>query len=103
MTQNKVIKPDLRLSMDDKIYLAVAYKQVDRLAYVYAFACNKTSHGQYELFGTPEVMTFRRASQGKLYYQTLVQIQEAQKQKRIFAELSKYNTDAVEEFLQHTK
>lgn len=103
MTQKKAIKPDLTLSMDDKIYLAVAYKQADRLAYVYAFTCNKTSHGQYELFGTQEIMTFQRVSQGKLYYQTLMQIQEAQKQRQIFAELSKYNAAAVDTFLQHTK
>lgn len=65
-------KPNLTLKMDDKIYLAVAKKDLDKLAFVYTLAClkaNKISNS-YNIVPTPEIHTFKNKESAQLYYET---------------------------------
>ena len=75
---NKVKKPDLILSMDDKVYLAVAYKQADGMGFIYALVCRKLDNARYNLFPEMEILTFKNTADAKVYYQTISQIQEFQ-------------------------
>lgn len=70
--------PLLNLSMTDKIYLAVARKNVDNLHYIYSLFCRENRPGNYNLMPEADIATFRDTTQADLYYNTLLQIQDYQ-------------------------
>ncbi len=72
--------PLLNLSMNDKIYLAVANGQKNNLHFVYSLFCRQDSHNksQYTLLPESEVAVFKDAAQAELYFGTLSQIKYVQ-------------------------
>ena len=92
-------KPDLTLSMDDKIYLAVAYKQSDGMGFIYMLICNRVDKSRYALFPETQIMTFKNATDAKIYYQTLLQIQEFQDTQEICRKFKKTNEPEIQKFL----
>lgn len=95
----KTKKPDLTLSMDDKIYLAVAYKQSDGMGFIYMLICNRVDKSRYALFPEAQIMTFENAADAKIYYQTLLQIQEFQDTQEIHKKFKKANEAEIQKFL----
>ena len=51
-------KPILTLNMDEKIYLAVAKKDLDKLSFVYTLACLRDAANKYSVNATSEIHTF---------------------------------------------
>ena len=71
-------KPVFTLNMDEKIYLAVAKKDLDKLSFVYTLAClkqNKTPNS-YNVFATQEIHTFKSKTYANVYYETISQAVE---------------------------
>lgn len=96
---NKVKKPDLILSMDDKVYLAVAYKQADGMGFIYALVCRKLDNARYNLSPEMEILTFKNTADAKVYYQTISQIQEFQDGIDSLKKLKEANKGDIEKFL----
>ena len=98
-------KPVLTLNMDEKIYLAVAKRDLDKLAFVYTLAClkqNKNSN-YYNAFPTQEIHTFKSETSANVYYETILQmveLNENDKTKNFFFET---NAEAIKRFIENTK
>lgn len=97
MTKKKDINPKLQLSMQDKVYLAVAQSQADKLVFIHALVCRREFGGTYKLLPEEEIMTFTSRSDAGIYYQTLLQIQKVQQQSTVSA-LFDYNKEAIAKF-----
>ena len=81
--------PFLRLSMNDKVYLEVAYKKADPLYFIYALFLPRDRNNSYVLEPQSEIITFQDANQANIYYQTLQQIKNYQaKEMKFIADLS---------------
>lgn len=102
-TLSKKIKggPDLILSADDKIYLAIAYKQAGQLAFIHMLACHKKNGREYYADAQSQVLTFKRPSVARVYYETLLQIQQMQSSTKLYQGLSQFNKDAINTFNQN--
>ena len=68
------IKPDLTLSMDDKIYLAVSKNITDKLSFVYTLACLKQTGNTYDGIATREAHAFKDKDAANIYHDTIEQI-----------------------------
>ena len=95
---DKVKKPDLILSMDDKIYLALMYKQVDGMGFIYSLVCPKVANS-YSVVPESQMMTFKKTADAKFYYQALCQIKEFQENYEVFKKLQQTNKQEIDKFL----
>jgi hypothetical protein len=95
---DKVKKPDLILSMDDKIYLALMYKQVDGMGFIYSLVCPRTANS-YSVVPESQMMTFKKTADAKFYYQALWQIKEFQENYEVFKKLQQTNKQEIDKFL----
>ena len=95
---SKTKNPDLTLSMDDKIYLALMYKQVDGIGFIYSLACLRTAKG-YSVTPESQMMMFKKPAEAKFYYQALQQIKEFQENQADFKKLIQVNKQKVDDFL----
>lgn len=98
-------KPVLTLNMDEKIYLAVAKRDLDKLAFVYTLACLKSDKNtnDFNAFATSEVHAFKSKTSANIYYETisqLVEINENDKTKRFLFDA---NEKLIESFMEKTK
>lgn len=102
---NSVNKPVLTLSMDEKIYLAVAKKDLDKLSFVYTLAClmDKNKPGNYYINPTPEIHTFKDSKAAKIYHDTIDRIIEFQANDRAKEVLFTTNEKLIETFLENTR
>ena len=98
-------KPNLTLSMDDKIYLAVSKRDTDKLCFVYTLACMRDTKGSntYNMMPTREVHTFRNKESGKLYHDTIEQIVNINANDERYHVFFDLNDKAIEQFLTYTK
>lgn len=71
-------KPDLTLSMNDKIYLAVSKNTDSKFAFVFTLACLKMAKdsNSYYLNATPEIHAFKNKDSADLFHDTIEQIIE---------------------------
>lgn len=100
----KANKPLLTLNMNEKIYLAVAKKDIDKLSFVYTLACLNTGNpNQYNLFATPEIHTFDKPTSAKVFYKTVEQIVEDNGNDKNKEDFFKFNEKMIENFLENTK
>lgn len=100
---NSANKPVLTLSMDEKIYLAVARKDIDKLSFVYTLACLKTAPNQYDGNPTPEIHTFKDSKAAQIYHDTIDQIIEFQANDRAKDTLFVANEKLIQTFLENTR
>ena len=99
----KTNKPDLTLSMDDKIYLAVSKSETEKLAFVYTLACLKADEKStnVNMLPTREIHAFHDKDAAKLYYETIEQIIDFNtndESRNVFLEA---NSDLIERFLEN--
>lgn len=100
MQMNKKLKkPDLILSMDDKVYLALAFKQVNGMGFIFMLVCAKVGEATYSLMPQTQIMTFKNVADAKIYYHTLQQIQDFQDKNEGFKRLKEVNKICVQKFL----
>ena len=99
----KTNKPVLTLSMDEKIYLAVAKKDLDKLSFVYTLACFKNATTQYNMNATPEIHTFNSQKDAKVYHDTIEQIIDFYANDKTKEALFNMNENLIERFLENTK
>lgn len=101
----KTIKPDLTLSMDDKIYLAVSKSETDNLMFVYTLAClsGNEQSTNVNTFPTREIHAFRDKEAGKLYYETIEQIIDFNTNDEGHAVFLETNSDLIERFLANSR
>ena len=98
MASKSNIKPDLQMSMQDKIYLAVVQNYADKLAFVQMLVCLQDCGGMYKAHPVEEIMTFANRAKANIYYKTLLQSQKAQQQTKGFGRFFEYNKDIIDEF-----
>jgi hypothetical protein len=98
-------KPVLTLSMDEKIYLAVAKRDLDKLAFVYTLACLKSDKNAntYDCFATQEIHTFKSKTSADVYYETVSQIVEINENDEEKKFLFDTNEKLIEKFIEKTK
>ena len=98
-------KPVLTLDMDEKIYLAVAKRDLDKLAFVYTLACLKQNKNinNYNLFPTQEIHTFKSKTSANVYYETIAQIVEFHENDKTKKLLFDTNAEIIERFMENTK
>lgn len=102
---SNVNKPVLTLNMDEKIYLAVVKKDLDKLSFVYTLACLKQNNtpNSYNAFATQEIHTFKSKTYANVYYETIsqaVEFNENDKGRKIFFDT---NAEIIESFMENTK
>ena len=94
-------KPVLTLSMDDKIYLAVAKSFSEPFSFVYTLACDKEKNSNmYEMTASANVHTFKDKGAARVYHDTiaqLVEINEGSSQYKMLFDFNKAKIDAFEE------
>lgn len=98
---NKKIKggPDLTLSANDKMYLAIAFNQSECLAFIHTLFCRRHElDGVYNARPESEMLTFKKSSDAKVYYATLQQIQQAQTQMKIYEGIKEFNKELIAQF-----
>jgi hypothetical protein len=98
-------KPNLTLKMDDKLYLAVAKKDVDKLAFVYTLACLKANKmaNSYNLVPTPEIHTFKDKESAQIYYETIDEIVNVNTNDETKQFLFNSNEALIEKFMEHVR
>lgn len=101
--KNKVKKvkggPDLTLSANDKMYLALAFNQSERLAFIHTLFCRRRElDGVYNARAESEVLTFKKTSDAKVYYETLQQIHQVQSTMNVYEGLSQFNKELIAQF-----
>ena len=98
-------KPVLTLNMDDKIYLAVAKNDLDKLSFVYTLACLKINpnFNQYDLIPTREIHTFTDKEAAKIYHYTIEQIVNFNSESSLYASMFKTNEKAIESFAENIR
>ncbi|MBE6461440.1 MAG: hypothetical protein E7006_01195 [Alphaproteobacteria bacterium] len=98
---NKKIKggPDLTLSANDKMYLAIAFNQSELLAFIHTLFCRgRELDGVYNARAESEMLTFKKSSDAKVYYATLQQIQQAQTHSKIYDGMAEFNKELIAQF-----
>lgn len=91
--------PDLVLTADDKMYLALAYGEQNRLAFIYTLVCRRMDKASgYYARAEYEVLTFKKSSDAHIYYETLQQIQRYQSTQKDYQGLTLYNKEAIIQF-----
>ena len=98
---NKKIKggPDLTLSANDKMYLAIAFNQSELLAFIHTLFCRgRELDGVYNARAESEMLTFKKTSDAKVYYATLQQIQQAQTHSKIYDSMAEFNKELIAQF-----
>ena len=100
----KTNRPDLTLSMDDKIYLAVAKQNTEKLAFVYTLACLRSNGGanSFNLFPTEEIHAFINKDSANLYYETIQQIIDFNINDKVRTQLFETNDEWIQRFLDNT-
>ena len=92
--------PVLTLSMDDKIYLAVAKSFSEPFSFVYTLACNRQKKsGQYDMVASANIHTFKDKGAAHVYHDTiaqLVEINEGTSQYKMLFDLNKVKIEAFE-------
>ena len=93
-------KPVLTLSMDDKIYLAVAKSFSEPFSFVYTLACNgQKNSGQYDMDASANIHTFKDKEAARVYHDTiaqLVEINEGTGRYKMLFDLNKVKIEAFE-------
>lgn len=105
MKENKNIKPNLTLSMDDKVYLAVSKESTEKLAFVYTLAClkaNKTGN-TYNLFATREIHTFKDKDKADIYHDTIEKIVEKNSNDKLKEALFSANEELIAKFYENSR
>ena len=101
----KIIKPNLTLNMDEKIYLAVSKNTANKTAFVYTLACLRQGNTtNYDAIATREVHAFQNnKSDAETFYATVknvVEINRADKTKQFVFDL---NQELIKRFYAQTK
>lgn len=91
--------PNLTLSANDKMYLAIAFNQSDCLAFIHTLFCRRREFdGVYNARSESEVLTFKKTSDAKVYYATLQQIQQAQTHSKMYDGMAEFNKELIAQF-----
>ena len=98
-------KPNLTLNMDDKIYLAVAKRDLDKLSFVYTLACLRADNrtNSYNLTPTREIHTFKNKESAQLYHDTIEQIVEVNSNDETKQPIFSANEPIIERFMEYTR
>ena len=98
-------KPVLTLSMDDKIYLAVAKDLTGKLSFVYTLACLKTNKNSnmYNLVATREIHTFQTKDAAVIYHDTIEKIVDANASDETKQALFSANEKLINNFTQNAR
>jgi len=98
-------RPVLTLNMDEKIYLAVAKRDVDKLSFVYTLACLKSGKGDnsYNLVPTRQIHTFTNKEAAQIYHDTIEEIVDANSNDETKLPLFSANEKLMDKFMEYTR
>ena len=97
-------RPVLTLSMDDKIYLAVAKKDLDKLSFVYTMFIAVDKYNQIRPTETKrEIHTFTNKDSAQIYHATISQIVDANINDKTKESFFKMHDDAIMNFDEYTR
>lgn len=92
-------KPVLTLSMDDKIYLAVAKSFSEPFSFVYTLACNgQKNSGKYDMDASSNIHTFKDKDAARVYHDTIAQLVEINEGAGRYKMLFDFNKAKIEAF-----
>ena len=92
-------KPVLTLSMDDKIYLAVAKSFSEPFSFVYTLAWNgQKNSGNYDMDASANIHTFKDKGAARVYHDTIAQLVEINEGTGRYKMLFDFNKDKIEAF-----
>lgn len=98
------IKPDTNLSVESRLYLAVARKQIsDRLIHVYTFGCPATNNDCFCVRDTTDVATFKSSAYADKYIAQVNQVMQFQSQWPLFSIACNALKLELEQFYERTK
>lgn len=100
-----MVKPDLTLNMDEKIYLAVSKNTDNKIAFIYTLACLKMNEqsNTYNLMATRESHAFKDKDAAQIFYTAVKQIvafNRADKNKEI---MFSANEDLIQKFNENVR
>ena len=90
--------PDLTLSANDKMYLAIAFNQSDRLAFIHTLFCRMMDSGSYNGRAEIDVLTFKKTTDAMVYYAALQEIMRYQSSAKAHEWLSEFNKELIAQF-----
>ncbi len=98
-------KPNLTLNMDDKIYLAVAKRDLEKLSFVYTLACLKVNKmaNSYNAVPSREIHSFKDKESAQLYHDTIEQIVDINTNDETKQFLFNSNEKMIERFMEYTR
>lgn len=98
-------KPNLTLNMDDKIYLAVVKRDLDKLSFVYTLACLKVNKmaNSYNMIPSREIHTFKNKESAQLYHDTIEQIVDINASDETKQFLFNSNEKMIERFMENIR
>lgn len=92
-------KPVLTLSMDDKIYLAVAKSFSEPFSFVYTLACNRQKNsGKYDMDASANIHTFKDKGAARVYHDTIAQLVEINEGTGRYKMMCDFNKAKIEAF-----
>ncbi len=94
-------KPDLTLSMDDKIYLAVTKNTDSKFAFVFTLACLKMdkNSNSYNMNATREIHAFKNKDSAEIFHDTVEQIIEVNLTNKNYQALFAANEKIIDGFI----
>jgi hypothetical protein len=98
-------RPNLTLNMDEKIYLAVAKRDLDKLSFVYTLACLKSGKNvnTYNIVPSRQIHAFKNKESAQLYHDTIEQIVDENMNDEAKQPLFKANDVLIERFMEYTR
>lgn len=97
--------PMLTLNTTDKVYLALARKDIDKYNYVYALVMNNDNLGlnanpSYPLVPITEISSFTTTKQADIYFHAANRVMEYQQKmlKEFYDMASSFNKELIENF-----
>lgn len=103
MTINKntqIPKPQLTINISDRFYLAALLRENTKssLFFVYTLFLLRDAHGAYPMQGHMEAHTYQNLSDAEIYYKTLMDIIDSQRQTDFGAKVHEYYEARVKDF-----
>lgn len=96
--------PEFKIDNNDRWYLAVARKNVDKLVMVYTLGCNRAPNSHsYELAASIDVAAFSNPKKADIYYKTIEALIDVHKDTLVYQGMIGYNEGVLAYFKENTK
>ncbi|MBD5388964.1 hypothetical protein HDR63_01775 [bacterium] len=105
MKNNNLPKPALTIDAGQRFYLAALMRRDPQVArwYLYTLFLQRDAFGAYPMISHRETLTFDNATDADVYYKTMLDIIDAQKQTDFGASVHGFYEELIQEFYKMTR